>query len=385
MMVRLEEDTRKLEVAEDGRSIGYYEESEDGGRVFHPLILWGFKLVSYVSSELGPRFRGLQVRVQTNSGKIFMIEWRHKDLLSFKKCHEACVEQGHGDMFEYKPFDESLWSDLMVRLKFASVEQGRLKYREPARNEGYQMAFLKEQLMKHGMVKEEDIEYVTRTKVIGVHGIKEDPVHAVVPSATPEIDWTKADFNLSGAKGFFNVFLPPHTSLDKDQRSIQTVILTSTLVQHFYPFIVEQLGECPGMMLASYEPETMKSTLSQVALKYFSTLDNFIESGSTKESMELKRSSSTNFCLWDDVEGAGGKEHSLWVGSMNGAAKHTIARGKCNKLAGSLINKNLQLQESIHPKVLPSHHHPSLHPTTNLPTMLYAEVTPHPLRCSRVG
>ena len=87
MMVRLEEDTRKLEVAEDGRSIGYYEESEDGGRVFHPLILWGFKLVSYVSSELGPRFRGLQVRVQTNSGKIFMIEWRHKDLLSFKKCH----------------------------------------------------------------------------------------------------------------------------------------------------------------------------------------------------------------------------------------------------------------------------------------------------------
>ena len=348
-MVRSEEDTRKLEVAEDGRSIGYFEEAEDGGQVFHPLILWGFKLESYVSSELGPKFRGLQVKVKTNGGKVFCIEWRHKDILS---CHEACVQQGYGDMFEYKPFDESLWCDLMVRSKFDSLEQGRLKYREPARNEGYQMAFLKELQMKHGVVKEEDIEYVTRTKVIGVDGIKEDPVHAVVQSATPEVDWTKPDFNLSGAKGFFKVFLPPHTSLDKEQRSIQTVILTSTLVQHYYPFIVDQLGECPGMMLASYEPETMKSTLSQVALKYFSTLDNFIESGSTKESMELKRSSSTNFCLWDDVEGAGGKEHSLWVGSMNGAAKHTISRGKVCKLAGTLLNKNLQLQESIHPKVL---------------------------------
>ena len=86
----------------------------------------------------------------------------------------------------------------------------------------------------------------------------------VVEGATPEVDWKKPSFTLSGIKGFFKVFLPPHTSLDKEQRTQQTVILTATLVKHFYPFIVDQLGECPGMMLASYEPETMKSTLSQV-------------------------------------------------------------------------------------------------------------------------
>ena len=91
---------------------------------------------------------------------------------------------------------------------------------------------------------------------------------------------------------------------------------------------------------------------SQVALKYFSVLDNFMESGSTKESMDLQRSTSTNFCLWDDVESAGGKEHGLWVGSMNGAAKHTIGRGKSCKMAGTLINKNINPQETIHPKVL---------------------------------
>ena len=47
-----------------------------------------------------------QVRVKTNSGKEFLIDWKHRDLLSFKKCHEACIEQAHGDMFEYKPFNE---------------------------------------------------------------------------------------------------------------------------------------------------------------------------------------------------------------------------------------------------------------------------------------
>ena len=263
-MVRQEDDPKRLEVAEDGRSVGYWEESEDGRRVFHPIILWGFKLDSYISSESGPRFRGLKVDVKTNGGRNFLIDWKHKDLLSFKKCHEACVEQGFGDMFEYKPFDESLWSDLMVRLKFISVEQGVLNYREPARNEGYQMAYLKEQKIKNATVTEDDIEYVTKNKVIGIKGIKQNPVHMVVEGTTPEVDWKKPSFTLTGIKGFFKVFLPPHTSLDKEQRTQQTVILTATLVEHFYPFIVDQLGECPGMMLASYEPETMKSTLSQV-------------------------------------------------------------------------------------------------------------------------
>ena len=129
--------------------------------------------------------------------------------------------------------------------------------------------------------------------------------------------------------------------MDKDQRSQQTVVLTATMISHYYPFIVDQCGECPGVMLASYEPETMKSSLSQVALKNFSTPANFIETGSTKESMDQKRSTSTNFVVWDDVEGAGGKEQGVWVGGMNGAAKFTVGRGKTTKLAGAVINKNL--------------------------------------------
>ena len=70
-----------------------------------------------------------------------------------------------------------------------------------------------------------------------------------------------------------------------------------------------------------------------------------------KESMEMAKASSTNFVLWDDVEGSGKNEHQLWVGSMNGAARNTVVRGKSCKLAGTLINKNLVPNESMHPKV----------------------------------
>ena len=139
MMGSNDDDPMRLEVADDGRSIGYFKDSDKGDPLFFPVILWGFQIESYVSSESGPSFRGLKVRVQTNSGRVFQIDWKHKDLLSFKRCQEACVEQGHHDMFEYKPFDESLWRDLMTRMKFASVERGVLKYRETARNEGYQL------------------------------------------------------------------------------------------------------------------------------------------------------------------------------------------------------------------------------------------------------
>ena len=265
MMGSSDDEPMRLEVAEDGRSIGYFKESDTGGPLFYPVILWGFQIESYVSSESGPSFRGLKVLVKTNSGRVFRVDWKHKDLLSFKKCQEACVEQGSHEMFEHRMFDESLWRDLMTRMKFDSVERGILKYRETARNEGYQLMFLKEQKMKNGRVNIDQIEYVTKHKVIGVEGVKSDPMHTVVESATPDVDWNKPDFVLSGLKGLLEVFLPPHTSGDKGMRSSQTVILTSTLTQHYYPFIMDVLGECPGMMLASYEPETLKSTLSQVS------------------------------------------------------------------------------------------------------------------------
>ena len=74
------------------------------------------------------------------------------------------------------------------------------------------------------------------------------------------------------------------------------------------------MKECPGLMLASYESETMKSMLSQVCAKDFSIPENMLESGSTKESMDMKRPTSTNFILWDNVEGQGTKEQpNVWI------------------------------------------------------------------------
>ena len=67
--------------------------------------------------------------------------------------------------------------------------------------------------------------------------------------------------------------------------------------------------------------------------------------------MDLAKASSTNFILWDDVEGSGKNEHQLWVRGMNGAARNTVGRGKSCKLAGTLVNKNLLPNETMHPKV----------------------------------
>ena len=88
----------------------------------------------------------------------------------------------------------------MVRMKFSAVDGKTLQYKEPARNEGYQMAHLKDVKRKEGRVKESDIEYVTKFKVIGVEGIKEDLIHTVVESATPEVDWQQPDFNLTNLR-----------------------------------------------------------------------------------------------------------------------------------------------------------------------------------------
>ena len=47
-----------------------------------------------------------KVRVETNSSKEFLIDWKHKDLSIFKKCHEACREQAYGDTFDFNPFNK---------------------------------------------------------------------------------------------------------------------------------------------------------------------------------------------------------------------------------------------------------------------------------------
>ena len=59
--------------------------------------------------------------------------------------------------------------------------------------------------------------------------------------------------------------------------------------QHHYRLIVYNCGFCPGLMLASSEPEAMKSTAAMVALKAIGDPSAFLELNSTSEYIDLYR------------------------------------------------------------------------------------------------
>ena len=65
------DEPKVLEQAEDGRSIGYWEEGEGGGKTFFALILWGYTIHSYVSSDCEPGFREVKVVLPGLSGLVF--------------------------------------------------------------------------------------------------------------------------------------------------------------------------------------------------------------------------------------------------------------------------------------------------------------------------
>ena len=59
--------------------------------------------------------------------------------------------------------------------------------------------------------------------------------------------------------------------------------------QHHYRLIVYNCGFCPGLMLASAEPEAMKSTAALVALKAIGDPSAFLELNSTTEYVDMFR------------------------------------------------------------------------------------------------
>ena len=59
--------------------------------------------------------------------------------------------------------------------------------------------------------------------------------------------------------------------------------------QHHYRLIVNNCGFCPGLMLASAEPEAMKSTAAMLALKAIGDPSAFLELNSTTEFIDLYR------------------------------------------------------------------------------------------------
>ena len=76
-----------------------------------------------------------------------------------------------------------------------------------------------------------------------------------------------------------------------------------------------------------------------------------MESGSTLESMDERRSHTTLPFVLDDSERQS-REHNLLVGSMNAATKRKAGGWKSEKLSGIAITKNLNPGEKLHPKII---------------------------------
>ena len=110
--------------------------------------------------------------------------------------------------------------------------------------------------------------------------------------------------------------------------------------QHHYRLIVYNCGFCPGLMLASAEPEAMKSTAAMVALKAIGDPSAFLELNSTTEYIDQYRDSTSLPLVLDDLE-RDKKQKDMLVGSLNAANKYTVGRGKMQKLSGMIITKNI--------------------------------------------
>ena len=179
---------------------------------------------------------------------------------------------------------------------------------------------------------------------------KEDPIHVVVPKLIP-FPLDVSNFDPCGLHGLLEMFLPPYTSEDPEMRKQQMVALVCILCMHFYRLIIYNIGGCPGLILGSFEPETLKSTTALIGLKMAGDPSNFLECSSSKESIELRQTSTTLTTFLDDGNRPQVLEDIL-VGSFQGASKSTIARGATEKLGGFATTKNFKQRESINPKVI---------------------------------
>ena len=129
----------------------------------------------------------------------------------------------------------------------------------------------------------EDVEDVYPGVVFdGTGHVKDDPIHVVIPKLIP-IQMEVVNFESSGLQGLLEMFLPPYTSENPVMRMQQTVALVSILVMHFYRLIIYNINGCPGLILGSFEPETLKSTTALIGLKMAGDPSHFLECSSSKE------------------------------------------------------------------------------------------------------
>ena len=172
----------------------------------------------------------------------------------------------------------------------------------------------------------------------------------VIPKLIP-IHMDIAEFEPSGLQGLLEMFLPPYTSEDPYMRNQQTVALVCVLVMHFYRLIIYNIVGCPGLILGSFEPETLKSTTARIGLRMAGDPSHFLECSSSKESIEVRQTSTTLTTFLDDGNRPQVLEDIL-VGSYQAASKSTIARGASEKLGGFAATKNFKQGESMNPKII---------------------------------
>ena len=105
------------------------------------------------------------------------------------------------------------------------------------------------------------------------------------------------------------------------------------------------------MILASVEPEMQKTTMALLGLKAIGDKSNFCGADSTAEAVDEMRCSNPFPFVYDDSERSKA-EHKMLVGSLNAGVKHTVTKGKMEKIAGLVITKNLKDTEKWELKVL---------------------------------
>ena len=184
----------------------------------------------------------------------------------------------------------------------------------------------------------------------GNERVKEDPIHVIIPKLIP-IHMDIAEFESSGLQGLLEMFLPPYTSEDPYMRKQQTVALVCVLVMHFYRLIIYNIDGCPGLILGSFEPETLKSTTARIGLRMAGDPSHFLECSSSKESIEVRQTSTSLTTFLDDGNRPQVLEDIL-VGSYQAASKSTIARGASEKLGGFAATKNFKQGETMNPKII---------------------------------
>ena len=115
----------------DNRSIGIIDDED----TYIPVILYNFTVIGNINDQHHP-YRGLVCLVKTTDGQSFDVILSVDEVKTFRSFHRCVTEQTWGADLSYIPFDEALWTELFIRIKY---ECRPLPNKKPALNWGLQV------------------------------------------------------------------------------------------------------------------------------------------------------------------------------------------------------------------------------------------------------